>query len=247
MSDSESTETGDYRTSHIDRGDNYDCHLAREPFDAYMCDMERVHLQHIVPQLFPDGTARYLDFACGTARITEIVAPFAQEAIGVDVSPSMLAAARQRCPGVRFVEADLTRAAADLGTFDLATAFRFFGNAEPALRQQVLQVLAGLVRPGGYLILNNHRNPRALYALFHRLTGGRPEMDLTHAGLQRLLAQHGFQVVNSVPIGAWLYRSRMLGQVRTIDGGSLRREAIFGHRLLAPVAPDTILVARRRA
>ncbi|EXI68180.1 MAG: ubiquinone/menaquinone biosynthesis methyltransferase [Candidatus Accumulibacter adjunctus] len=247
MSDSESTQIGDYRTSHIERGENYDRNLAKDPFDAYMCDMERVHLQRILPQLFPDGIARYLDFACGTARITHTVAPFARETIGVDLSPSMLAAARQRCPGVRFVEADLTRAAIDLGTFDLATAFRFFGNAQPTLRQQVLQVLADLVRPEGYLVLNNHRNPRSLAALFHRLTGGKPEMDLTHHALQQLLAKHGFQVVNSLPIGAWLYRSRMLGQVRTVDGGSLRREAMFGHRFLAPVAPDTILVARRRA
>jgi len=246
MSNGDSPDTGDYRVSHMDRGDNYDCNLAREPFDAYMCDMERVHLQRIVPQLFPSGIARYLDFACGTARITRIVGSFAREAVGVDVSPSMLAAARQRCPGVRFVEADLTRGEVDLGAFDLATAFRFFGNAQPALRQQVLQVLAGLVRPGGYLILNNHRNPRSLAALFHFLTGGRLEMDLTHFALQRLLAKHGFQVINSLPIGAWLYRSRMLGQIRNVDSGVLRREAMFGHRLLAAVAPDTILVARRR-
>lgn len=245
MSNTRSPEPPDYRESHLYRGSTYDHNLASDPFDAYMFDLERLYLSRMVPKLFPTGVPRYLDFACGTARITHTVAPFAKEAIGVDISPSMLEQARKRCSDVHFIEADLTQAKPDIGLFDLATAFRFFGNAQPILRIQVLEVLAGLVKPGGYLIINNHRNPHSLAALLHRATGGKREMDLSHFGLRRILAEHGFHLVDSRPIGAWMYRSRMLSQARHVDDELPRCERLFGQRLLAPIAPDTILITRR--
>lgn len=245
MNNTGSSEPTDYRQSHVHRGRNYDGNLAADPFDSYMSDLERRHLQRIVPRIFPAGVPRYLDFACGTARITYTVAPYARQAVGVDVSPSMLLEARRRCPDVQFIEADLTQGGLAIGTFDLATAFRFFGNAEPVLRVQVLKALADVVKPGGYLIINNHRNPQSLASLLHRATGGKREMDLSHFILRRLLAEHGFRLVECHPIGAWLYRHRMMGQARTVDERILRRESLFGHAALAPIAPDTILVARR--
>lgn len=247
MNNTGSPEPADYRKSHLQRGETYDGNLAAAPFDAYMSDVERLHLERVVPQLFPSGVARYLDFACGTARIAHTVAPFAREAIGVDISPSMLEQARRRCPDVQFIEADLTQARLEIGRFDLVTSFRFFGNAQPALRTQALHVLADLVKPDGYLIINNHRNPCSLAAILNRATGGEPEMDLGHFGLRRMLAEYGFQLMDSLPIGAWLYRSRMLSQVRRVDDELPRYERLFCHRAFAPIAPDTILITRRVA
>lgn len=246
MSKIQSSET-DYRSSHLQRGKTYDGHLADAPFGAHMNDLERLHLTSIVPRLFPAGIPKYLDFACGTARITQTVAPFAKEAVGVDISPTMLEQARRKCPDVQFIEADLTQVKPEIGLFDLATSFRFFGNAEPALRSKVLQVLAEMVRPSGYLIINNHRNPHSLAALLHRATGGPSETDLTYSGLRRILGANGFQIIESHPIGAWLYRSRMFNQIGKLDDKLLKRERLFGHRMLSPIAPDTILVARRLA
>ena len=203
----------DYRTSHLNRGEDYDNTLARNRFDAYMAEVERRHLLEIVPRLFPGGVSRYLDFACGTARITQTVAPFAEEAIGVDISPSMLEEARRKCPKVTFVQADLTSETNDLGSFDLATAFRFFGNAQPTLREEALDVLNRLVRPGGYLITNNHRNPYSLAALLHRATGGgTKEKDLSHFLLVDLLAKHRFRTIETRPIAVYMYRSRHMRQ-----------------------------------
>jgi SAM-dependent methyltransferase len=237
----------DYRSSHLQRGRSYDGTLAANAFDAYMADLERIHLEEIVPRLFAHGVPRYLDFACGTARITQTVAPLAREAIGVDISESMLEQARRKCPNVGFVQADLTRSELDIGQFDLATSFRFFGNAESALRAKVMQKLSQLVKPGGYLIINNHRNPNSLASLLHRASGGKKETDLSHGRIRRLLSEHGFSLVEARPIGVWLYRSRMLSRVGAPDRKALRRERVFGHRILASIAPDTILVARRVA
>jgi SAM-dependent methyltransferase len=237
----------DYRDSHLDRGTSYDGALATTPFDAYMAEFERRHLLEIVPRLFPDGVSRYLDFACGTGRVTLAVSPFAAETVGVDISPGMLAEARRKCPAVTFVHADLTSERMELGSFDLVTSFRFFGNAQPALRDSVLQVLSSLVRPGGYLIINNHRNPRSLAALLNRATGGEREMDLTHSKILALLTKHRFRTVESHPIAAYMYRSRLMANARAMDGKSFRLERMFDREFLAPIAPDTIIVAQRAA
>lgn len=247
MSDDKSVDKSDYRSSHFHRGNSYDETIAAAPFDAYMAELERIHLGEIIPTLFPNGIPRYLDFACGTARITQTVSLRAKQAIGVDISPSMLETARHKCPNVEFIHADLTQSAADIGQFDLVTSFRFFGNAQSALRHQVLEVLARLVRPGGYLIINNHRNPHSLAALLHRVTGGLMEMDLTYFRLRRLLAEHGFKIIDSRPIGTWLFRSSMMAKLGKPEGKLLAREKLFGHRVLSVIAPDTILITQRIA
>lgn len=245
MSDTPPSRQTDYRSSHLNRGDNYDETIAAAPFDSYMADLERIHLSKIIPELFPSGIGRYLDFACGTARITQIVSPVAKQSIGVDISESMLETARHKCPNVKFIHADLTHSAQDIGQFDLVTSFRFFGNAQSALRHQVLETLARLVRPGGYLIINNHRNPHSLAAIFHRVTGGQMEMDLTYFRLRRTLAEHGFRIVKSRPIGAWLFRSSMMAKLGKPEGRLLAREKLFGYGILSVIAPDTILVTQR--
>ena len=68
------TEPMDYRDSHLAKGDTYDASIAAQPFDAYMAQHEEAWLRDVIPRLMPRG-GRYLDFACGTGRITAIVAP----------------------------------------------------------------------------------------------------------------------------------------------------------------------------
>ena len=55
-----------------------------------MAKYEEEYLRDMIPRLTRGG-GRYLDFACGTGRITAIVAPLVGESVGVDVSESMLA------------------------------------------------------------------------------------------------------------------------------------------------------------
>ncbi|CAN5730730.1 hypothetical protein BH11PSE8_BH11PSE8_06320 [soil metagenome] len=237
----------DYRLSHLQRGGSYDATLAAGPFDAYMAQREQVLLREIVPALFPADKPRYLDFACGTGRITGAVAPMCAEANGVDISPSMLGQARQKFPTVNFVHADLTQGSVDLGTFDLITSFRFFGNAQQDLRVAVLRTLHRLLRPAGRLVINSHRNPHSLAQLFNTLTGG-PEsgMDLTYFKLKSLLRECGFEIESIRPIAAWMYRFKL--QTTTPDPDKAARlEQTFGSSLFATIAPDAIVVVRKIA
>ena len=235
----------DYRSSHLQRGDSYDAFIAGTPFDAYMAHWESEHLRRLVGGLFPQGVGRYLDFACGTGRITAELAPLSRYTLGVDISPGMLESARKRLPETSFLACDLTQDDPDVGAFDLVTAFRFFGNAEDELREAALRAIVKRMAPGACLILNNHRNPGALYALLDRLTGGNANgMDLTLGKLRGLLRRHGLHIRKVVPIGAWMYRSRLLHGSRPDDALAKRREARFSQPALAPVAPDMIVVAQ---
>lgn len=234
----------DYRQSHLQRGDSYDATIAAAPFDYYMAQLERDYLMKVVPTLFPSERPRYLDFACGTGRITQTVAPMTAEANGVDISPSMLQEAQRKCPNVRFVHADLTRAEIDLGQFDLVTSFRFFGNAQDELRINVLRTLNRLVRNGGYLIVNNHRNPYSAASTALRLAGIDSGLDLTHSKFKRLLRTHGFEIERTHPIGVWMFRSKLM-VADPQSARAKRLEAIFGRSMFTPIAPDAVLICRK--
>jgi len=234
----------DYRESHLAKGGTYDTTIATQPFDAYMASVEARCLREIVPPLM-HGRGRYLDFACGTGRITATVAPLVAESVGVDISESMLAAAREKCSSTRFVCADLARESPDLGTFDLVTSFRFFGNAQHELRVAALGAIAPLVRPGGLLIVNSHRNPNSIGARLQSWRGHAQGMDLTYGRMKRLLREHGFQIVAVRTIGFWVIRARMrTGEVLNGRAAEIA-ERVFRHRFWAPLAPDCIIVARK--
>lgn len=242
-----STDDQDYRAVHLKKGGQYDASLAESPFDDYMAKWERKHLPDVLRRFYPQGPQRYLDFACGTGRITEQVAPLAKQSTGVDISPTMIEEARKKCPKTRFQLADLTQEDPDLGDFDLITSFRFFGNAQDDLRDAALKALVRRLAPGGHLLINSHRNPRALFAVLERLTGGTTAaaMDLHLPKLRSLLLRHGLSIVALQPIGAWMYRSSIMLSTRADEPRAVKNEARFGGELFAPIAPDVIVVARK--
>ena len=247
----------DYRESHQHRGADYDATIAADAFDSYIDRWEQRHVREIVPRTFPAKIPRYLDFACGTGRLTTVIAPLATEVVGVDVSESMLAKAAAKLPSARFLRADLTTEKHDLGMFDLVSSFRFFGNAQAELRAGALRALNALLRPGGYLLLNNHRNPNAIASLIARVrgrdgratpAGGTAEgasNTLANGELRRILTMAGFSVVEAHPIAVWQYRARLMVTAgRNLDREA-RLERMFGSSLWLPLAPDAVLLAQK--
>ena len=242
----------DYRESHQDRGDGYDAMLAADPFDTYMDRWEARHTRELVPRLFPAKIPRYLDFACGTGRLTSVIAPLATETVGVDISASMLKVAVQKLPSARFVCGDLTTERVPLGSFDLVSAFRFFGNAQADLRTAALRTLNQLLRPGGYLLANNHRNPLAVAQLLAR-SRARPEdasehgagNTLTHRAFAAMLGTAGFSIAEVRPIAVWQYRARLMARAGSDPAREERLERLFGARVWATWAPDTVILARK--
>jgi SAM-dependent methyltransferase len=236
----------DYRLSHLAKGGEYDSQLASQPFSIYMGSREQEILDRLIPSLFPNGIPRYLDFACGTGRISEVVRRYATESVGVDVSETMLAKARLRCPTMSFIRKDVTAEQLSLGQFDLITAFRFFGNAQDELRLSALRAIHTLLADDGYFILNNHRNPWSALALIGRFTGVDSPVELTALKLRRLLHGAGFRIVSSHGFGAWLVRNRLL-EPRFLESSAGRlAERLSRLGLFLPWSPDAIIVARKQ-
>lgn len=230
-----------YRQSHTATvGRDYDAALGADDFNGYMALREAAVLAALLAGPLLANRRRYLDFACGTGRILGQLAPHFEEAVGVDVSEKMVEQARAKAPQATIHLADLTKDTLSLGEFDLVTAFRFFGNAEDALRAEVLRALRARLRPDGVLIINNHRNPAAWRA---RLSGAGP-MDLTLPKLTRLLDQAGFRIVETIPIGSWMLTHR-LSAARYWDTrwGALA-DRVTAQSWLARFSPDMIVIAR---
>jgi len=235
----------DFLASHFSKAKAYDANIAGSPFDAYMAAWERRLLPGLIRRFYPQGPERYLDFACGTGRITEQIAPLARHSTAVDISPAMIEQVRAKCPATRLFLGDLTQDPMDLGAFDLATAFRFFGTARDELRDGAMAAIARHLVPGGHLIVNSHRNPRALHAAFGSAGETPPKhIDLTLPKLRALLERHGMTVVALRPIGAWMVRPALLRSAAPDALRAVVGEALFGAQMFAPIAPDTIVVAR---
>jgi SAM-dependent methyltransferase len=201
----------DYRTSHVGPeswAKDYDAKLfAPGSFDAILWEREQRLLDHVLQRHVP-GRERYLDFACGTGRVLACVEPHFQTAVGLDISDTMLTVAKQRVPGATFVEGDATRnpAVLDGQQFDFITAFRFFLNAQPSLREEAMAFLAATLKnEQSRLLFNVHGNrysTRAIVAAKARFTREQFASMSVRESIE-LAARHGLEVVEWYGIGSY--------------------------------------------
>ena len=162
-----------YRVSHLgaEKARAYDDDLW-DPRAAKGLDwlVEQRLLADVLRSRVPPGPRSTADFACGTGRVLEFLSRHYDSPVGIDISPDMLALARDRCPRATVVLGDVTTTPALApGPFDLITAFRFFLNAEPDLRSAALEWMRGALRPDGIVVANFHLNPVSLRGAYLRL------------------------------------------------------------------------------
>jgi len=234
-----------YRDSHQRKGSDYDCALARDPLDAYMARREREIIGSLFPRLSLRRPRRSLDFACGTGRITQLLDGLAEESFAVDVSSTMVAEARPKCPRTTFFVQDITETQLSIAPVQLVTAFRFFGNAEDDLRRRALRAIQGALEPGGYLLLNDHENPWTLQRLARRLVGDRSRADLHHWKLRRLLRRAGFRVRRTYGIGLWIYRAKLERPEILDSRWADALELLSRIPMLDRFCPDAVILAQR--
>lgn len=129
----------------------------------------------------PDGGA-VLDVACGFGRHSVALARAGFEVTGVDRSPVLLAEARRRGPGIRFVEADYRSLPLPDASFDTAvnlfTSIGYLGDVQDA---RVFAEIHRVLRPGGCLVVEAmHRDLLVLNwneHSWHGVGGGRLLLD----------------------------------------------------------------------
>lgn len=196
MSESETS----YRQSHQGRGLDYHHRFIRNPRRRMMWQIEQRILDRVLDQIHDEETdeIEYLDFACGTGRVLAFVSARTDTATGVDISESMLEVAATSAPQAELISADITLDSSPLTgrTFDLVTAFRFFPNAEESLRTEAIAALAACLKPGGRLVLNNHRCRSSLRQRLVRLLtlGRRGRSGMSHREVTRLVTAAGLEI-----------------------------------------------------
>ena len=195
-----------YRESHKAKGADYHRNFCGEVnlHRAMVWELEREALDDILKKWYPDRKPHYLDFACGTGRIIEHLAEKVEDPIGIDISASMLEVARTNLPDARFFHTDITRAdPLDDRLFELITAFRFFPNAEPELRREVITKISKHLAPNGILVMNNHKNSASLLRFIARTIGraGKGPM-MSHGQVKDLVEPVGLKVVRRIPVAS---------------------------------------------
>ena len=117
-----------------------------------LIDVEQPIVRRILETL-PVGTA--LDAACGTGRHAEFLAAQGHHVIGVDSSVEMLAGARQKLPGLEFLEGDLHALPVPDNSVDVlvcALALTHVPDLSP-----VFEEFVRVLKPGGHLVTSDSR------------------------------------------------------------------------------------------
>lgn len=241
-----------YRESHKGEGESYHRKFSDHIYRSVIWEIEQdIILDVFLHRVEHQGAGRLLDFACGTGRILSLLKARTATATGVDVSPSMLEVARRESPQARFVCADITRADdVDSERYDIITAFRFFPNAEPELRDAAMAKLSQLLAPNGVLVFNNHLRcgsfRHKLRQLLYHLRIKRNSRDLhcmSDGEAISLARQHGLTLVEQRTFGLLpiLKEKRPL-----LPEAFIRRfeRGIAGKRAFAPLYGHAIYVFR---
>lgn len=153
----------------FDRGAaHYDLMVALNP--GYHAELRRAAAT-LADRVGSARPARLLDLACGSGASTRALLDAAPGAtiLGLDASAGMLDQAQaKRWPvAVRFDQAvagELDVAALGPGSFDGVLTAYLFRNVAPGLRDRAVGEVFDLVRPGGWLVVQEYSvagNPRA--------------------------------------------------------------------------------------
>jgi ubiquinone/menaquinone biosynthesis C-methylase UbiE len=140
--------------------DQFAPNYERERHRGYHALIDRLEID--IAGRYADG-ARVLEAGCGTGMILKEIAPRARQAIGLDISPGMLAVARRR--GLKVVSGSVTDLPFPDGHFDLAYSFKVLAHVERI--GAALAEMTRVVRSGGHVIAEFY-NPWSLRYLIKR-------------------------------------------------------------------------------
>ncbi|WP_433221914.1 class I SAM-dependent methyltransferase [Dactylosporangium sp. CS-047395] len=117
---------------------------------AYAFDRPPVHHRLLRSARLGGRARRALDVGCGAGLSTAALAPLAEQVVGLEPVPAMLAHRRTVAPAAGFVVGTAERLPFGAGTFDLVTAAGALNYTDlPAALAEIARVLV----PGGRLVL----------------------------------------------------------------------------------------------
>jgi trans-aconitate methyltransferase len=127
--------------------------LSNTQWNAQLYDQKHAFVseygRELLALLDPQAGETILDLGCGTGRLTKAIADCGAQVVGIDNSPSMIAAARAEYPEIEFIEVDAKR-------FSFPYSFdAIFSNA--ALHwildaESVVRCISSSLKTGGRLV-----------------------------------------------------------------------------------------------
>jgi SAM-dependent methyltransferase len=96
------------------------------------------------------------DIGCGPGHVSAWIASHGASAVGIDLSPGMVAAGRREYPQVEFREGDFLELPAADGEFGAAVAFYSIIHLDPDELPSALAEIRRVLRPGGRLLVAFH-------------------------------------------------------------------------------------------
>ncbi|GAB2473883.1 class I SAM-dependent methyltransferase [Promicromonospora xylanilytica] len=116
-------------------------------------------LNHVLIQAFADlvrqsGGGTVADVGCGPGHVTAYLRDRGVDAFGIDLSPQLIAAAREANPGIRFDVGDM--GALDIATGSLAGVLANYSviHTPPDVLPAVLGEFSRVLAPGGHLLVS---------------------------------------------------------------------------------------------
>lgn len=191
---------------------------------------------------------RIIDVGCGRGWLTNLLASYG-EAVGIDIDPDSIAAARRLFPTLRFLLHSPATALCDpaLRDFDLAVCSEVLEHVPRQCQPQFLADLRRLLRPRGALILTTPRGElwRAWLRQHHE---AQPiEAWLSEHQLTRLLSSVGFTVRHRlrahVPTRPLNFSGRLLRVIALSPALSRRAPETLTRRLFASASIYQVVLA----
>ncbi|MDC1033387.1 class I SAM-dependent methyltransferase [Candidatus Pelagibacter sp.] len=188
----------EYTSSHFHKGEDYHERFDKLPGRKIIWNIEQKILDKF---MFNIKDPDYLDFAGGTGRIITYLQNKCKKKYLIDASEKMITHAKKTLPDVNFINSDFNKIENFNEKFDLITAFRFFPNAEPHLRNEAMSFISKCLKNNGFLIFNNHKNFWSFPFFFKRLTLRSDGFGMTHKEIKLLVEKHNLHIVDFYSCG----------------------------------------------
>jgi SAM-dependent methyltransferase len=206
---------------------------------------QRAYLRKLVINEFGDRPPVQHDFACGTGRAIRTLHGLVREAHGYDTSAEMMAKAAEVGSHAHWHQIAADGPVPDpvaAGFPAIVTMFRLLLNVDDVIRNRALAFAAKALPTAGagLLVVENHGNASSVRHLrARRHSGERWFTELSHADVARLLARHGFEVVERRGFSMLTPSLHASAIARTADAAAQHLPGISG------IAVNVLYTARR--